>query len=358
MSMVIASETPRSSAPAPLASDPARTAQLFEMLATLLAAGVPLARALDCLSQQPGLERPLGQALQALESGHSLSRSFSLAGFSDPLLLGLLQLGERTGSMQAVVGELAGLFRWRARLRAELKGRLIYPALLALCCTLLVGLGPPLLLRPILDFLSSSGAPLPWATLVLQGLVKALSSPWVWLFGGLALWGLGQAMGKLWRGSPEQWERALLRGGPAGDCLRLLASIRFGRALLSSLSSGYPLLAALELASACASSELVRQQGRAACSRLLAGDSPEQAFAEVETLDPLLRMAFPLGLATGDLEPIVGGVLRLLDERLQHAIEAVLSLLEPMLLTLMGALVGLCVLATVAPMMTLLEAVM
>lgn len=334
------------------------TAQFFEMLGALTRAGIPVVRALDSLSGQPELSRPLWHTVKALESGHTLSRAFAIGGFSDPMVLNLIQLGERTGTLDRVIGELATLFRWRAQLRAELKSRLTYPAILALSCALLVGLGPPLLLKPILDFLAQTGGQLSGATLALLAFVKVLSSPWFWLSAPLALWSLRATAVGLCRRSPARVERWTMAQPVVGPCLRLLYSVRFGRALLSGLGSGFPLLAGLELAARCSGSAVLREQGEAACNSLIAGDTPEQAFAQLESLDPLLRQSIPLGMSLGSVETLLGAVLRLSEERLRHNIDQVLALLEPILLGFMGALVGFCILGTVSPMMSLLQGVM
>jgi type IV pilus assembly protein PilC len=337
--------------------DLALTAQFFEMLKALVASGIPLTRALDGLRDQPGLAIPLTRTVQALESGYSLSRAFAIGGFSDPMVLGLLQLGERTGNMDKVIAELASVFRWRSLLRAELKARLTYPVLLAGSCALLVGLGPPLLLRPVLDFLTQTGVTLSAATQAVLALVAALSSPWFWVAalvtGGLAFWALGQ----LWRRSPQVTERWLLARPVLGSCLSQLYSARFGKALLAGLASGYPLLGAVELAAACSGSAVVQEEGRAVCKSMIAGDPPERAFQALASLDPLLLRCIPLGLSLGAVETLLGAVVRLIEEKLRHSLDALLSLMEPVLLAFMGVLVALCIMATVSPMMSLLQGV-
>lgn len=330
---------------------------LFEMLATMLSAGVSLVQALEALRRQPEFSQPLERTQRALMSGYSLSRSFALGGFRDPVVLALLQLGERTGTMEHVVRELASIFRWRYRLHAELRGRLTYPALLALACTVMVALGPPLMLRPILDFLRHSGAKLPLASQVLLALIDGLSSPVAWLALAAGLAGVAWSARELARRVPVAGERWLLERPILGACMSQLYTARFGRSLLAGLATGYPLPAAMELAASCTSSAVVGEQCQRACAALRNGESPEQAFAYLESLDPLLRSAVPLGLAMGAVESMLSAALRMTEEKLRHRVDDLLALLEPALLMLMGGGVALCILATVAPMMSLLQAV-
>jgi type II secretory pathway component PulF len=336
----------------------AQTAQFFEMLRALIASGIPVTRALDGLRDQPEMAIPLTRTLRALESGHSLSRSFALGGFADPMVLGLLQLGERTGTLDKVVAELATLFRWRAQLTAELRSRLTYPIILAVSCALMVGLGPPLLLRPILDFLTQTGSPLPLATRALLALVSVLSSPWFWVAAPTLAWLAVGGVKRLVLQSPLAVERWLLGRPVLGACLSQLYSVRFGRALQGALSSGYPLLGAVELAARCSGSAVVEDEGRAVCAALVAGQTPEKAFEALSSLDPLLRRCIPLGLSLGAVEALLGAVVRLTEEKLRHAMDGLLALLEPVLLAFMGVLVGLCIMATVSPMMSLLQGVL
>lgn len=331
--------------------------RFFEMLSTMLASGVPLVQGLEALRRQPELAAPLERTQRALLSGHSLSRAFALGGFRDPVVLGLLQLGERTGTLDRVVGELASIFRWRYRLHSELKSRLTYPALLALACAILVALGPPLMLRPILDFLRQSGAELPVATRLLLGFVESVCSPSFWMAGSaalaLALW-FGR---RLIRRAPGFGERWLLSRPVIGACLSQLYTARFGRALQAGLGTGYPLLAAMELAAVCSGSAVVEDECRVACAALRDGETPERAFQCFRSLDPLLRSAVPLGLSIGAVESLLGAVLHLTEEKLRYRVDELLGVLEPVLLMAMGAGVALCILATVSPMMSLLQAV-
>lgn len=332
----------------------AEMAQFFEMWGAMTSAGIPAAQALDGLREQPGWERPLEATVSSLESGYSVSRSFQRGGFRDPMVIGLLRLAEETGTLDQAIAELAQLFRWRAELSAELRSMMIYPTILTVSCALLVGLGPPFLMRPILDFLAGSGQTLPWATVFLMAMVGVLSSPWFWLgatlFTGALVW-TGRSLVRHHR---ERCEAYLLRLPGVGDCWAQVVSVRFGKALLSGLSSGCSMLNCLEMAAACSGAATVKAQGREAGARLLAGKPLEKVFEPFCGLDRLLVRSIPLALESGAVEPMLGAVLRLTQERLRHHIDRALALLEPLLIGFMGGLVALCVLATVAPMMSLL----
>ena len=332
----------------------AEMAQFFEMWGAMTSAGIPAARALDGLREQPGWERPLEATVRALEAGYSVSRSFARGGFRDPMVIGLLRLAEETGTLDQAIAELAQLFRWRSELSGELKSMMIYPTILTISCALLVGLGPPFLMRPILDFLASSGQALPWATVLLMAMVGVMSSPWFWLGATLLVGALVWGGGTFARRSPERYESYLLRLPGIGDCWAQVVSVRFGKALLSGLGSGCSMLNSLEMAAACCGSTTVGAQGQEAKARLLAGEPLEKVFEPFSGLDRLLVRSIPLALESGAVESMLGAVLRLTQERLRHHIDRALALLEPLLIGFMGGLVALCVLATVAPMMTLL----
>lgn len=343
--------------PPPVSLSAEESARLFLMLQTMLASGIPVTRALDGLRDQAPWALPLQRTLTALEAGHGLARAFALGGFSDPMLLGLLQLGERTGTLESSVGRLAELFTWRARVQAELRAKLTYPLILSLACALFVGLGPPFLLRPILDFISATGTVLPWTTRLLMAGLEVLSSPWLWLTLAASLGllvGFVRATQARWRGA---FEARVLSWPGIGRCWARLVSLRFGKALNAALASGYPLLGAIDLAARCAGSERLERVGQRVVQSMVAGQTPEQAFAELNSLDPLLARGVPLGLSLGQVEPILNACLAIQEQSLQSEIASLLSLLEPFLLSLMGALVTLCILATVSPMLALLQGV-
>jgi type II secretory pathway component PulF len=211
----------------------------------------------------------------------------------------------------------------------------------------------------VLEFLTQSGAPLPWATRALLGYVSLLSSPLFWLALALAvLIGVQVLVLASRRGSALRFEGWLMRTPRLGRCATDFYSLRFGRALLSGLASGYPLLGAVDLAARCCGSATIEQQARAVTAAMVAGQTPEQAFGQMVALDPVLVRCIPLGLSLGQVEPLLGAGLRLGEERLRCSVEAFLALLEPVLLAFMGGLVALCVLATVSPMLSLLQGVL
>ena len=332
-------------------------ARLYRMLSALVGAGIPLDRALDSLAEQREFHIGLRRTLKALESGHSIAQSFQKGGIADSMVLRLLHLGQSTGTLDQILVSLADLFEWRVRLRSEIVSRLTYPLILSIACALLVGLGPPLLLRPILDFLQGSGASLPVATQLIIKLSHAMSSPWLWLTLLTSLPLMWVAACRLRQGSLTSLERWALTVPGLGGFLSALYGVRFLKALLTCLRSGYPLLAGLTLAADCSQSEVLKEQAAQAATKLIAGDIGQNCWDQLQLLDPVVRHGIEIGLESGKLEPVLQAILKLQDDQMRSALERGLALLEPVVLGFMGIMVALCIIATVSPMMSLLQGI-
>ncbi len=347
--------TPRLEPSASLTLD--SQARLYRMLSAMVGAGIPVDKALDSLAEQREFQIGLRRTLKALESGHSLAQAFQKGGIADTMVLRLLHLGQSTGNLDEILLSLADLFEWRVRLRAELISRMTYPLILSIACALLVGLGPPLLLRPILDFLRTSGQPLPPATQLVMLLAEGLSSPWTWLALLTGAFATVVAISRMRLQRLASVERQALRIPGLGRFLTSLYSVRFLKALLTCLGSGYPLLSSLTLAADCSQSHVLKEQTHKAASKLIAGEVGLKCWGQLGMLDPMVRNALEIGLGSGKLEPVLQAILKLQDEQLQTALERGLSLLEPIVLGFMGMMVALCILATVSPMMSLLQGI-
>ena len=326
------------------------------MWSTMLAAGIPAFRALEILASNSEWKDSLETVLEKISSGHSLAYSFRQGGVEDPMILGVLGMAEKAGTLQVSILELAALFRWRSKFRAELMSKLTYPILLTISCALFVGLVPPLLLRPILEFLLQTGQPIAWSTALLWGFVQFSSSPLSIFLGAALLAGVLWEARRRFASSPSALEDVAQRIPVLRRCWWSIVSLRFGRALLSALGTGYPILGALQLSAACSGSRVLTCQAANASRKLLEGESLPQVLDCLEAVDPLLRTNLVLAMEAGTVEPLLGATLELMGGKLNFEIESLLLLLEPLLIGFMGLLVALCVLGTVSPMMAMLGA--
>jgi len=328
-------------------------ARLFRMLETLYQAGVPIEVAIHSLASKPPFLR-LASVTAHLRNGHPVHDAFRQAGLTDVVILSLLLLGEKTGRLDRSLASLADLYESRDRLNKELVSKLTYPLILSATCCVLVCVGPVYLARPMLHLLAQSGQEPSFFTSALQSFIDTVTGP-AFTFGAVALavFLVSWLPSRLRRGSllPEN----LLMSIPVvGRLLQVLYSARLGRALLACHRAGYPLVSSIGLAAKCTGSETVRREARVVCRALINGED-EQCWKHFSSLHPVLLTSISLGYGTGTLEQVLSSFVTLLEESMRNQIDRLLSLLEPILLTLMGGVVGFCILATASPMLELLK---
>ena len=139
-----------------------------------------------------------------------------------------------------------------------------------------------------------------------------------------------------------------------GEFLRALYSVRLGKSLIACHRAGFPLLASIGLAARCTGSRVVQREAREVCRSLIKGED-ERCWLHFHSIQPLLLTSITVGYDSGTLEQVLSSVLDLVEESFRYQIDRLLNLLEPVLLTVMGCVVGFCILATASPMLELLK---
>lgn len=333
----------------------------YRSLATMFQSGVALDRALEMLSRQqshPALRSATQGVAQRVQSGSYLSTAMARwPRVFDPNHSRLVGVGEKSGRLGLVLLQLAEMVERRAGLQMKVQSALVVPLMASALCVLMVALAPPLLFRSLLEMLRTQGGVLPWPTRLLIFLSEALRSPWFWVMGiGLIGGGL-LALRRLARGAGLRLaiRRALLRAPVLGGCLRVAAICSFARTLSILMRSGVPLLAALQSAGeasgdACLELDLVLVRQRVSEGALLS-----EALREGDYFPAAFHGALGAGEEAGALDEMCRKMADLYEVELNHALEMATRSLEPLLLAVIGVVVGFTVVAVLLPMVKVLE---
>lgn len=325
----------------------------FRGLAVLFAAGLPIDRCLEILARQDERSRAMLLGLgHELRTGSSLSAALrKQPGQFSPFQVHMVRMGEQTGSLALVLGNLADHAERSDELTRKVRATLTYPALVLLVSVAMVVLAPPFLMRGQFELLRSHGQEPPWISRVLMLLSDLTRSPLTWVLGAAALYALARLLGT-GRARARLAHLPVLR-----PLLRTLALARFSEALSQLLRSGVLLSEALPLAASVSSSSALAQ----AIPRAL------QALRDGQTLSGSLRATgfFPapylamleVAEGAGKLPDLTAWMANLYRLELHLALERFTALLEPLVLLVMGVLVGGMLLATLLPILSTLQAV-
>ncbi len=325
---------------------------LLRSLQTLYGAGLMLDRALLVLSRSlpPG---PLAEACDQMLLDVRQGNPLSLAMSKQPQLFSpsdsaLVQVGEQSGSLDRVLGLLADAAERQRALQQRWFSVAIYPALLAgVCLLLLLGL-LPLLLRGQARMLIESGQALSPVTRVAFALVGLLQSPWLWLLlGALGL--------SLTRVPAVSWRRLVARLPLLGAMVRESALSQFCWGLATALETGYNCRQALTLSAGTLRDPELEGAARQAAERLQGGHTVAESLKLTGHFPRLLLETVAVGEECGRLPESLQNAGRMLEQTFETRCSLLAQLLEPAVLLVMGGVCGFFALATLLPMLSLLE---
>ncbi|MFK8332090.1 type II secretion system F family protein [Pseudomonas sp. BJa5] len=332
--------------------------QFSRQLATLLSSGVALLQALEVVARSashPALVSLVDALKTDIASGRSLADALRRhPRCFDALYCNLIASGEQSGTLETVLEQVASLQEQRQALRSRLKKAMTYPLIV-----LLTGLGVSalLLLKVVPQFqamFSGFGAELPAFTQAVIGLSDWLGDAvgWLLLLTLVSGWSLRQA----YRLKPafRLWcLRSALKLPVAGALLGNAALARFARTLSTSFAAGVPLVEALGPVAGACGNPLFEQAVLRLRKDLANGQSLTQALAYSGLFPPLMQQMCAIGETAGTLEVMLARVASYYESAIEGSLDNLASLLEPLIVLILGVLVGSLVIAMYLPIFQL-----
>jgi general secretion pathway protein F len=332
---------------------PAELSAATRQMATLLGAGLPLDEVLQTVSEQSE-QTVLGDALRGIREevmqGESLCRALAMHTRIFPnVFINMIQVGESSGTLDKVLHRLADFLDDQAKIRSKVKAALAYPVLMTL-----VGVGVLVFMfifvvPKITGMLAEMEIALPWPTKMLIGLSDGLAA-WWWLL-LLTLVAVILGLMRYHRSDKGRLriDRLLLRLPLYGKLHLLSVTAWFSRTLATLLQSGVPLLRALDISSELLKNRILRVAIEDVRKQVQEGGSMARALKEKGVFPPMLAQIAAAGEKSGELETMLLRVAETYEHQTDMAITGFLSLLEPLLILVMGTVVGFVVLAILLP---------
>ena len=316
-------------------------------VATLLAAGVPLDRALAFTAEHAGhagLSDALRQARRAVQGGSALADALARhPTYFTSVYAAMVAAGEASGTLDTVFERLSEHLEEANELRAQVRSALLYPALMAVVASAGVLV---LLLFVVPRFnaiLEDVGGTLPVTTRLLVGAGLALTDWWwLWLLlAAAAVYGVRRALGR-----PDvrrRWHAARLAWPLVGDLELKYATAAFTRTLGTLLRSGVPMLTALRIARSAVSNAAIGEGVERAAAAVSQGSAVAPALAGA--LPPMALQMIAVGEESGKLEELCVRVANTYDAEVRRAVRAAVAMIEPAMILVFGVLVGFVALA-------------
>jgi len=331
----------------------AQLSLITRQFATLLAAGLPVEQTLNALIEQADTDyqrQLLAGVRGEVLAGHPLARALQKYPRVFPdLYVTLVAAGEQSGRLGEVMERLADYTESHQALRQKVGLAFIYPAIVTLVAGAVV-LGLLTYVVPqVVSVFQNTNQTLPWLTRALIGLSDFLrASGWLWLIGMVAaIWAGLRALSR--PGPRLRFHRWLLRLPLVGTMVRGVNSAQLASTLGILVGSGVPLLEALQAGAGVVTNLPMRQAVEEATRRVREGGSLSRALATGKLFPPMLVHMIASGEASGRLVHMLERAAEQQRREMENRVLGLTSLLEPLLIVLMGAVVLVIVLAILLP---------
>ena len=335
--------------------------EFFRSLSVLLSAGIPLHSSLDfLLEQNQGKDRTVvAEMSKMLISGYRFSQALAAHGDRfEPFHINSIRVAEETGALVRTIAELEQCEKKQLEHRKLLQGKLTYPAILAVVCLLVIITVPVFCLEGLLSIISQHSESVPPLTQLLLLLNRMLTNPLLWCAAaGLftLLTTKRREVRSYLRKSRLFWALLSL-AGPLNTLRHLSAGLVFSNSLSLQLDVGLNALDAIPLAAGATGDPDWGEMGLRARDRLIEGETLYDSFSEEEFLDPIFLSVLLVGQESGKTPQLLRHYVVLCQDEIEYRLEKFLALVEPLLLLLMGFIFAFLMLATMQPMVQLVQA--
>lgn len=339
-----------------------RQRQLFtRQMSTLLDSGVPLLRSVRTLKEQfesTGTRDLLEDVERDLREGSSFSEALSQhPRVFDTVYVNVIRAGEMAGELAAVLERLADFQQRREEIRTRVGYAALYP-LSVLGFSLVIGLFLVVWVLPVFARMyRDMNVPLPLPTRVLMGIRFFVHEYGAWLgaFGVVAGGCLAAALRSPWGRS--RVDRLKLSVPILGPLYRMSVIARFTRTLGILVETGVPILEALETAAQSVGNRRVQTVLKRARRRVSQGGSMSRPLEESTLFSPMVVRMISVGEQTGQLGEMLSRIAQSHEFRVESSVEGLSSVLQPVLLVVLGGVVGVCVLSMFLPMLNMVDVI-
>ena len=330
---------------------------MTRLLANLVRANIPIVEALTAIIDQvdkPHFKLVLSQVRDNVNEGKSLSESLSQHQKIFPnLYINMVAAGEQSGALDVVMERLADFMESQFKLKKQVQGAMTYPILMFFFAIGVVGLLFTVVIPKMVKLFQDIKATLPLPTRLLIWVSDFAANYWwlILLMIFAAVWGF-----RRWKNSDKGglvWDRFLLRVPIFGELVLMISVSRFSKTLATLLTSGVPLLGAMDIVKNILNNRVLVGVLEEARENIREGESIAQPLKRSKEFPPIVTHMIAIGERTGDLESMLSHVSDSYDTQVEAKIGALTSVLEPAMIIFMGAVVGFIVMAIMQPILSL-----
>jgi type IV pilus assembly protein PilC len=327
-------------------------------LATMMKAGVPLLQAFDIVGKghaNPSMSKLIMDLRSDVETGTSLNNAFrKYPLYFDPLFCNLVGAGEQAGILEDLLTRLAIYKEKTLAIKAKIKSALMYPISIIAIAFVVTAVIMIWVVPAFKEVFKTFGADLPAPTLIVMGISEFFVTWWYVIFGSMAagFYFFFQA----WQRSlkvQQAMDRILLRLPIFGAVIRKATIARWTRTLSTMFAAGVPLVEALDSVGGASGNNVYLEATRKIQTEVSTGTSLTISMQNVNVFPNMVIQMVQIGEESGSLDAMLGKVADFFEEEVDEAVAALSSLMEPLIMVILGVLIGGLVIAMYLPIFKL-----
>ena len=331
-------------------------------LATMMKAGVPLLQSFDIVGKghaKPAVSKLLLDIKTEVETGNSLTTAFRKHPlYFDNLFCNLVQAGEQAGILDTLLDRLATYKEKILAIKGKIKSALFYPISIIVVAFVITAVIMIFVIPAFKELFTSFGADLPAPTVFVMDVSDFFVKYWALIFGSIGggLWFFFYS----WKRNKKMqaaMDRAFLRIPVFGDVIRKATIARWSRTLSTMFAAGVPLVEALDSVGGAAGNYVYYEATRKIQSEVSTGTSLTVAMQNSEVFPNMVVQMVSIGEESGSLDSMLSKVADFFEREVDDAVDALSSLMEPMIMVVLGTLIGGMVIAMYLPIFKMGQAI-
>lgn len=323
-------------------------------LATMMKAGVPLLQAFEIVGKghnNPAVSKLLSDIKSDVETGSSLSQAFrKYPLYFDTLYCNLVGAGEQAGILDSLLERLATYKEKILAIKSKIKSALFYPISIVVVAFIITAVIMIFVIPAFKELFTSFGADLPAPTLLVMAISDFFVAYWWAIFGAIGggVWFFFYS----WKRSIKMqatMDRLVLKIPVFGELIRKATIARFARTLSTMFAAGVPLVEALDSVAGASGNRVYYEATKQIQSEISTGTSLTVAMQNVEVFPNMVLQMVAIGEESGALDSMLSKVADFYEAEVDDAVEALSSLMEPIIMVVLGTLIGGLVIAMYLP---------
>ncbi len=323
-------------------------------LATMMKSGVPLLQAFEIIGRghsNPSVGKLLLDIKAEVETGSSLSQAFrKYPLYFDALFCNLVSAGEQAGILDSLLDRLATYKEKILAIKGKIKSAMFYPIAVLVVAFIITAVIMIFVIPAFKDVFKSFGADLPAPTLLVMAISDFFVAWWWAIFG--AIGGAFYGFFESWKRSEKMqmaMDRLLLRLPIFGDIIRKAVIARWTRTLATMFAAGVPLVEALDSVGGAAGNHVYKMGTRQIQGEVSTGTSLTVAMQNIDLFPNMVTQMVAIGEESGALDSMLSKVADFFEAEVDDSVDALSSLMEPIIMVVLGTLIGGMVVAMYLP---------